>query len=134
MLRALVTLAGNRIEGISFVLLMLDDKLVDIILSLPDNHKANAKKVTCVGLLTSDRGAGLRRSWSPQSSMEILQIGSTWMILLMRYGNDAEVLAAPNMSWGLRLLAKFAKTRRIWTRGTGFWGRVCNCSRRLFQA
>jgi len=56
MLRALVTLAGNRIEGISFVLLMLDDKLVDIILSLPDNHKANAKKVTCVGLLTSDRG------------------------------------------------------------------------------
>jgi len=31
------------IEGISFVLFMLDDKLRDIILSLLDNQKENAK-------------------------------------------------------------------------------------------
>jgi len=44
------------IGGISFVLFMLDDKLRDIILSLLDNQKENAKMVTCASLLTSDRG------------------------------------------------------------------------------
>jgi len=61
MLHALVTLVGNMIEGISFVLFMLDDKLGDIILSLPDNQKEEAKKVTYAGLFTSDSGAALAK-------------------------------------------------------------------------
>jgi len=61
MLHALVTLVGNMIEGISFVLFMLDDKLGDIILSLPDNQKEEAKKVTYASLFTSDSGAALAK-------------------------------------------------------------------------
>ena len=61
MLHALVTLVGNIIEGISFVLFMLDDKLVDIIISLPDSQREEAKKITYAGLFTSDSGAALAK-------------------------------------------------------------------------
>jgi len=75
MYHPLVTLVGNMVEGISFVLFMLDDKLGNIILNPPDSPKEDTKKVTRVSLLTSDSGAGLPRSWSPQLSIEILPIG-----------------------------------------------------------
>jgi len=67
-LHDLVTLVGNMTEGISFVLFTLDDILGDIILSLPDNEKEDAKTVTCAGLPTSDKGAADEKwTWSPQS-------------------------------------------------------------------
>jgi len=76
MLHDLVTLVGNMTEGISFVLFMLDDILGDIILSLPDNQKEDAKTVTSAGLPTSDKGAAEEKwTWSPQSSIGILQMG-----------------------------------------------------------
>jgi len=62
MSHAPVTLVGAITEGIMFVLFMLDDKLGDIILSLPDDQKEGAKKATSGGLFTRDSEADLRRS------------------------------------------------------------------------
>jgi len=75
MSHALLTIVGDIIEGILFVLFMLDDEHGDPILSLTDNQKEDAKNVTCAGLFTGDSGAVSRRSWLPQSLTEILQMG-----------------------------------------------------------
>lgn len=61
MLHALVSLIASMIEGISFVLFLFDDKLDDILLSLPTNQRDEAKRMTYAGLFTSEAGQALAK-------------------------------------------------------------------------
>ncbi|KAI5788369.1 Non-repetitive/WGA-negative nucleoporin C-terminal-domain-containing protein [Geopyxis carbonaria] len=61
MLHALVSLIESMVEGISFVLFLFDDKLDDIVLSLPESQRDLIKKTTYGALFSSATGQNLAK-------------------------------------------------------------------------
>lgn len=60
-LHALVQLISSIVEGIAFVLVLFEDKLDEIILSLQDPFRTNVVKLTYEGLFTSEDGKSLAK-------------------------------------------------------------------------
>ncbi|KAK6511470.1 hypothetical protein TWF481_000386 [Arthrobotrys musiformis] len=60
-LHSLVQLISAMIEGISFVLTLLEDKLDEVIGLLPDTIKPQVKELTFEGLFTTDAGRALAK-------------------------------------------------------------------------
>src|SRR5690606_26571407 len=60
-LHALVQIIGSIIEGIAFVLVLIEDKLDDIILALPDQHRNDVPNLTYELLFTSEGGRALAK-------------------------------------------------------------------------
>ena len=61
MLHALVLVIENMIEGISFVLFLLEDRLTDIILSLEPEHRGVFGQMTYENLFASPQGENLAK-------------------------------------------------------------------------
>ncbi|TGZ83606.1 nucleoporin-domain-containing protein [Ascodesmis nigricans] len=60
-LHAMLTLIESMIEGISFVLCLMEDKLDDIILSLPEQQQRAVKELTYAALFSSTAGQDLAK-------------------------------------------------------------------------
>lgn len=60
-LNSLIVLISNIIEGISFVLVMFDERVDEIVLSLSDNTRLRIRNLTFEGLFTSDNGKDLAK-------------------------------------------------------------------------
>lgn len=60
-LTALVALLGNIIEGISFVLVLFDEKVDEILLSLPEQTRNRVKELTFEGLFAVSSGRELTK-------------------------------------------------------------------------
>ena len=60
-LHALVVLINNIIEGIAFVLVLYDEKIEDIMLSLPNEIRQQVRNLTYEGLFSTDNGKNLAK-------------------------------------------------------------------------
>jgi nuclear pore complex protein Nup155 len=60
-MNALIQLISSIIEGIAFVLVLFDEKVDEIILSLPENSRARARQLTYEGLFCSPDGRNLAK-------------------------------------------------------------------------
>ncbi|KAA6414467.1 MAG: non-repetitive nucleoporin [Lasallia pustulata] len=60
-LHALVLLISNIVEGISFVLVLFDERITEIVLSLPNETRQQARNITYEGLFCTSSGKDLAK-------------------------------------------------------------------------